>query len=197
MKGYSLIVSCLVYFVMRCHRGWACDYKMELTSAQHDACASLDHALNAPRGQRPVVDDETNWSLGEQDLLSCLESGGHEGQDSDDEEDEDAGSFPAEDSRPSECRETAYDDIVGNDTQGGILKVLISLYTQLPAGKDDKFFSPLLRFAVLFSLRKTGQWLPPRGITQVLAVLLFCGREVMMALMHRQLLKDSTIRYSQ
>ena len=168
---------------------------MELTSAQHDACASLDHVLRSPRG--PVVDDETSWSLGERDLLSCLELGDDEGQDSDDEVDEDAESFPAEDSHPPGSRETSYDDVVENDTQASILKVLISLYTQLPAGKDDKFFSPILRFAVLFSLRKTGQWLPPRGITQVLAVLLFCGREVMMALMHRQLLKDSTIRYSQ
>jgi hypothetical protein len=67
----------------------------------------------------------------------------------------------------------------------------------LPSGKDDKFFFPVIWFLVLFCFRKSSQWLPPWCITHVFAVLLFCGREVMMALMHHKLLKDPNMRYSQ
>jgi hypothetical protein len=197
MKGYSLIVSCLVYFVLRCHRGWNCEYKMELTSAQHGACAYLEQVLRPTCAHREVLNDESSELLGEPNLDGCLELGDDVGEDSDDEVYEDAETSPVEDSPPTGSKEPMGGQIAVNVIQVGILNVLMSLYTHLPAGKDDKFFSPVVRFAVLFSLRKSGQWLPPRQITRILAVLLFSGRQVMMALMHRQVLDNCTIRYSQ
>src|SRR5208283_1316246 len=83
-----------------------------------------------------------------------------------------------------------------NPIQRCVLQLLITLYTHLPTGRDDKFYSPILRFIVLSSLKKCGRWLPARQITQTFSALLFCGRLVMMLLMHREVLKDPSIRYA-
>lgn len=88
-------------------------------------------------------------------------------------------------------------DFLENAVQRCILDLLISLFTHLPAGADDKFYSPILRFLVLFSIKKHGQWLSGRRITQLFASLLFCGREIMMALMHREVIQSSSLRYSE
>ena len=186
MKGYSAIITCLLCFVMRCHRGWNCDYSVSLTTVQQNACAALNDVLHPSRGgQRSNLGHEQDW-------YNCLEVVGDVLEDCDDEEYED-GEF----SPPDEPAATVQRRIADNPIQARILDLLISLYTHLPTGRDDKFFSPIIRFAVLSSLQRTGQWLPPRRITRILAILLFCGREVMMTLMHQRLLQDPTIRYSQ
>jgi hypothetical protein len=186
MKGYSVVITCLVCFVMRCHQEWKCSYAMGLTDAQRRACVSLEEALQPSRnGTR--VNAELNDLGNEQDWYGCVEVSGDE-EDGEVEDGEDGEEPPIEEATPRQITENAL--------QARILDLLISLYTQLPTGKDDKFFSPIVRFAVLASLRSSGVWLPPRRITHLLAILLFCGREVMMALMHQRLIEDLTIRYS-
>ena len=87
-------------------------------------------------------------------------------------------------------------DFVEGPVQRCVLDLLVSLFTHLPSGADDKFYSPIFRFLILYSLKKNGEWLAGRRITQLFAVLLFCGREVMMALMHGEVLERSDLRYS-
>src|SRR5262249_41926844 len=138
----------------------------------------------------------TNDLGGEQDLYSCLEVADKNVlEEAEDEECEDGECHLADEST-AESVPSVRRQITDSATQAALLDLLVSLYTQLPIGGDDKFSSPVIRFTVLASLRQTGQWLSPRRITHLLAVLLFCGREVLMALMHQRLLDDPTIRYS-
>lgn len=86
--------------------------------------------------------------------------------------------------------------ITSNAVQEHILALLCSLYAHLPSPDDGLFCSPLIRFIILKSLKADGQWLPPRVITHIIAILLFCGRQVMMAMMRGEMSKDSGIRFS-
>ena len=191
MKSYSVIVTCLVSFTMRCYRGWESGYTMTLNDTQRTACKFLEDELRRSHS-RTGVDAELHDPTDEQDWYSCVQVAGQdEHEDSDIDEYEDDGA-----SHKDEPTAMAHHKITDNSLQSCILDLLVSLYTQLPTGNDDKFFSPILRFAVLASLQSSGKWLEPRRITHILAVLLFCGREVMMALMHQQLVHDPTIRYS-
>jgi hypothetical protein len=195
MRGYSLIIGRLLCFTMRCHRGQPRTYNMKLDQAQQRSCESLHDVLSAyTDGSDGKVD-----SIDEQDWYSALELGDEPLDDPDSEvydELDDPSVDDVGDSPSAELGAATWHRIAENPIQACILDLLVSLFTQLPTGRDDKFFSPILRFAVLFSLRKNGQWLPPRRITRLLAVLLFCGREVMMSLMYRRLLEDPTMRYS-
>jgi hypothetical protein len=192
LKRYSVIVARLLFFVMRCHQGWNSKYSMDLTATQQEACKALYDAL---RGYR-LSSNESGDAAGEGDWYIGLEISDDDlFEDIDDEESEDDEVSPTDqpenDSAPDAGRGIAETPI-----QAAILALLIALYTQLPSGREDKFFSPILRFAVLASLRSTAGWLPPRRITHHLAILLFCGREVVMAMMHQRLLDDPSIRYS-
>jgi len=172
---------------------------MKLTRLQADACQALQEELTASSGSLASGDDVTS-QLDDVDWQSYLENCTDLSEDSDDE------MFEGEDVNLQEeehmsfnngLQEVSWDFIAETPVQARILDLLIALYTHLPIGSDDKFFSPILRFLVLLSRKKTGQWALPRRITQFFAVLLFCGREVMMALMHREVLADRKIRYSQ
>ena len=119
------------------------------------------------------------WSLLEDDINAVIED--REIDDSDDEAREDVAEY-----------ETEVGSLIAqNSVQSCNLNLLVSLFTHLPSSTDDKFYSPIIRFHVLHSLQN-GQWLPGRRITQVFAALLFCGREITMALMRDQV----NMRYS-
>jgi hypothetical protein len=182
LKKYGIVVTCLICFVFRCFEGWECGYSMQLTPGQKEACERLKDILvelpaNAVQGGIGPDDD---W-FDENDL-----------EDSEDSEDEDE-SCELEEGEVTETQS----NLVENSVQRCVLDLLISLFTHLPSGSDDKFYSPIHRFLVLFSLKTKGQWLAGRRITQLFAALLFCGREVMMALMHRQVTESSDLRYSE
>lgn len=182
LKKYGIVVTCLICFVFRCFEGWECGYSMQLTPGQKEACERLKDILvelpaNAVQGGIGPDDD---W-FDENDL-----------EDSEDSEDEDE-SCELEEGEVTETQS----NLVENSVQRCVLDLLISLFTHLPSGSDDKFYSPIHRFLVLFSLKAKGQWLAGRRITQLFAALLFCGREVMMALMHRQVTESSDLRYSE
>ena len=90
-----------------------------------------------------------------------------------------------------------HSTLVENPVQRCVLDLLISLFTHLPSGTDGKFYTPIYRFLVLFSLKKSGQWLAGRRITQLFAAVLFCGRQIVMALMHQLVIQSSGLRYSE
>jgi hypothetical protein len=158
---------------------------MKLTPTQQEACQSLEDVL-AGEGPREFKDDM--WLLIDDD--TCMGFEDSELEDSEDGEYEDLEENEQENME-------ARPDLVENPVQRCILDLLVSLFTHLPSGTDDKFYSPILRFLVLFSLKKNGQWLAGRRITQLFAALLFCGREVMMALMHDEVIRSSSLRYSE
>ena len=178
---------------MRCHEGAECNYDVKLTDAQRAACRSLQEVLDSPFGCiSPSTDSEVAQRRQSGESWYDEASSDHSAEDSDEEMYDDT------EERPSDvAQDVERDAVAENPLQSCILELLISLYTHLPSGNDDKFYSPILRFTVLFSLKRSGQWLPPRQITRLLAVLLFCGREVIMSLMHRHILAEPTLRYSE
>lgn len=197
MKRYSLVVTCLICFVMRSQQGWECSYEMKLTPAQDKACQALRETLMSGRGTSRMDLSEKD-TMDDEDWQRYLEPEVDEDLTEDDSEIHgDLESFLEEDGSLIQPEGVMQSPIAQNVIQARILDLLVSLYTHLPTGTDDKFFSPILRFLVLCSLKKTGQWLPPRRITQFFSILLFCGREIMMALMHHELLKNPHARYSE
>jgi hypothetical protein len=184
LKKYGLVVTCLISFTFRCFEGWECGYLMELTPAQKEGCKRLKDILVELRARdiQEVIGPENGWFS--DDELEDLEDS--EGEDECLELDE--GKRMETQSSPP--------NLVQNSVQQCILDLLISLFTQLPSGSDNKFYSPIHRFLVLFSLKANGQWLAGRRITQLFAALLFCGRQVIMALMHNHVV-ESDLRYSE
>jgi len=156
---------------------------MRLTPGQKEACKRLKDVLV----KLPVNDVEDDIGFDDDWFDDEMEDSDDEDEDTELENDEgmEAQSGLA---RPS---------LVENAVQRCVLDLLVSLFTHLPSGSDDKFYSPIHRFLVLFSLRKDGQWLAGRRITQLFAALLFCAREVIMALMHQQVMESSCLRYSE
>jgi hypothetical protein len=157
---------------------------MKLTPGQEQACQSLKQALSG----HPLIDVE------DEDLWLALEDDGLELPEEEEEEEEEE--FEVLEGNADETMEL-QPDLIDNPVQRCILDLLISLFSHLPSGPDDKFYSPIFRFLVLFSLRQNGEWLPGRRISQLFSALLFCGREVSMAMMHAEIVQGSNVRYSE
>jgi hypothetical protein len=159
---------------------------MELTPEQKEACKGLKDVLAelpASAVQEVIGPDHGLFTDNELEDLEDLEG-----------EDE---SLELEDGKSAETEtQSGQSNLAENSVQRCILDLLISLFTHLPSGSDDKFYSPIQRFLVLFSLKSNGQWLAGRRITQLFAALLFCGRQVIMALMHQYVIKGD-LRYSE
>jgi hypothetical protein len=182
LKKYGLVVTCLVCFVLRCSEGWNTNYEMELTPLQDKACQSLREALTGlPSGSEDdlCIFQDTDIEFDDNEL-----------DDLDDEEYENL----EEDKQESE---EVLPDFIPNSLQCCILKLLVALFSHLPSGKDDKFYSPIIRFLVLYSFKRNGQWLSGRRITQLFSALLFCGRQVMMTMLHAEVTKCPSLRYSE
>ena len=159
---------------------------MELTPVQNQACQTLKDILSA---QKIDAIEDAEWPLNGGDA-SAIFNDDDELEDLHDEEYE--GLEVIEDELNEEQSSFSV-----NPVERCILDLLVSLFVHLPSGKDDKFYSPIYRFVILFSLNKNGQWLAGRRITQVFAALLFCGREVMMALMNNEIVQRPSLRYSE
>lgn len=156
---------------------------MKLTSEQREACQRLkDALLNMPENA-----DKNDTELDGETCLAFDDNDDHELEDSDDEDE----------GLELEMGEERQSSLIENPVQRCILDLLVSLFTHLPSGAEDKFYSPIYRFLVLFSLKKDGQWLSGGRISQVFAALLFCAREVVMAMMHHKLIENPALRYSE
>ena len=162
---------------------------MQLTNEQAEACLSLDNSLQS-RKELGNVDVAADLSFDDENSRGN-EIDDHYGDDDDDDDE-----MMASTSNDLVPRYTEF-VLAESPLQKCILKLLITLYTHLPNAADDKFYSPLIRFLVLSSLRKSGEWLLPRRITQICAALLFCGRQVMMTLMQDEIMRDRAKRYTE
>ena len=163
LKKYGLIVTCLLCFVYRCFEGWDSGYSMKLTSEQKQACQNLKDALvGVPENG---AEDDIEF---DKDIFDDVEF------DLDDDDNQDDEGVELGDGDASATQSV----FVENPVQQCILDLLISLFTHLPSGADDKFYTPIYRFVILFSLKKNGEWLAGGRITQLLAAVLFCGRQV-------------------
>ena len=159
---------------------------MKLSPSQKQACQALQDVLvGLPQTSKA---DDGLWSLMDGDTSALFED--DELDSLDDEEYEDL------DESQHEHMELQT-NLVDNPVQHCVLDLLVSLFSHLPSGLDDTFYSPILRFVTLFSLKKNGQWLAGRHITQVFAALLFCGWVVMMAVMRNEVIQSSGMRYSE
>jgi hypothetical protein len=155
---------------------------MDLTPSQVKACQSLQEALTGP----PSGFEDNACVFQDADV----ESDDNELEDLDDEE------YEKLDENMQESEEV-LPDFIHNPLQRCILRLLVELFSHLPTGADDKFYSPVIRFLVLYSFKRNGQWLSGRRITQLFSALLFCGRQVMMALLHAEVSKRPGLRYSE
>lgn len=159
---------------------------MKLTTAQEEACKELKNFLV---GQHAVEAEEAE---------SLVDDLGIDHIDHEDEEEEEE-----EDSQPEACDDLdqqildALPKLVQSPLERYILEILISLFSHLPSAQDDKFYTPVYRFLILSSLKANGGWLAGRRISQLFAALLFCGRQVIMALMHREVCQHQQVRYSE
>lgn len=194
MTRYTRVISCLILLVLRCHTGWDSEYTMKLTKQQSDASRELLHVLPQPTTSR-LDEFQADFSNHDADDRDHLNNQEEPLDDPDGEVYDDFHSLFDDDLLLSPDSEIV-DEISDTPVQARLLDLLLSLYTHLPSGKDNKFWSPILRFIVLYSMKKDGGWLPARQITQIFAALLFCGRLLMMVLMHRKVLSDPSLRYS-
>ncbi|KAF9487665.1 hypothetical protein BDN71DRAFT_602419 [Pleurotus eryngii] len=179
LKRYSVIVSSMVAFCLRCHAGRSFEYVMPMTPAQKEACQDLRELLDTARRAHTESRSEGSIFGDDIDLTTLLELETDEdepdGMLKDDMLGVDEGTF---------CVPELIQPIAITPVQKGILGLLRTLYTQIPReASDGNLFSPLLRFIVLKSLGSDRQWLQARQVTQIIAVFLFCGRQVMMAIM--------------
>jgi hypothetical protein len=154
---------------------------MELTPSQDKACQLLKETLAGPPSgfeDDVCVFQDADAELDDNELEDLDEE--YENLDEDMQE-----------------IEEALPDFIHNPLQRCILSLLVELFSHLPTGTDDKFYSPVIRFLVLYSLKQNGQWLSGRRITQLFSALLFCGRQVMMTLLHAEVAKCPSLRYSE
>jgi hypothetical protein len=122
-------------------------------------------------------------------------------EDEQDEEDEDE-----EDENKDENRDENEDEEDdGNHTllldrlsevQRAMAELLFALFSQLPSGQPDKWFSPVLRFVPYLSRHHDGTYYPPGQITQIIAALTFIGRITMFWVMHREVCQNVGVLYT-
>jgi hypothetical protein len=160
---------------------------MKLTTAQEEACKELKNFLV---GQHAVEAE------GAESLVNDLGVDHIDHEDEDEDEEEDNQECDDLDQNIGEILDVPP-QLVQCPLERYILEILISLFSHLPSAHDDKFYSPVYRFLILFSLKANGEWLAGRRITQLFAALLFCGRQVIMALMHREVCQHQQVRYSE
>jgi hypothetical protein len=160
---------------------------MRLNPSQQHACQALNDVLG---GQRAIEVEEEMWSFMDGDMRVEVDDKAAEDLDDEEYDEVDLGDHDQE-------QVVSGLEFAEGPVQRCILDLLISLFTHLPSSGDDKFYSPILRFLIIYSLRKNGEWLAGNRISQLFAALLFCGRETMMALMHGEVFRHSDLRYSE
>jgi hypothetical protein len=109
-------------------------------------CQALDQVLH--EHQAIEVKDEM-WSFMDDDM--CVEFVDEDVENLDDEYDE-------EDLGDRDQKWVVSNlEFVKGPVQCCVLDLLILLFMHLPSSADDKFYSPILWFLILYSLRKNGQ----------------------------------------
>lgn len=111
-----------------------------------------------------------------QDLQHIAEEGGDE----DEEEEEELATCLTPEPHEDAPELTAQSHPRQTAIQDHLHRLLFALYSQLPGSvQGDSFYSPIVRWIVLASLKKTGTWAKTGDISQLIATALFCGRLVM------------------
>jgi hypothetical protein len=82
--------------------------------------------------------------------------------------------------------------------QPHLRKVLVALFTQVPGdGYHGSFFSVIMHYLMLSSIRANGQWISSGKITQTIAATTFCGRLTLYAAMLDSTADAQSINYHQ
>lgn len=111
-----------------------------------------------------------------QDPEYSAEEGGNE----DNQEEEEMATCLTHESYTEETQVTAQPLQQSPPIEDHLHKLLFALYSQLPESVDGgSFYSPILRWIVLGSLKTNGTWAKTGDISQLIATALFCGRLVM------------------
>ena len=158
---------------------------MILMATQQQVCQALNNVLGGPRATK--VEDNM-WMFTEDDWHVEFE----DGEVDLDNKEYDKGYL---EDHNWECV-VSQQEFVKGPVQHWVLDLLVSLFMHLPSGADNKLYSPILQFLILCLLKKIGEWLAGHRITQLFTALLFCSQEMMMALMHGEVLEQSDLHYS-
>ena len=141
LKKYGLVVMCLLSFVLQCFEGWESNYTMKLTSVQETACgnllATITAALNASNDLSLPTD-------GDMDSDVVLDSSDVE--DLEDKEYEDLEENEQESIQVAENEQEGIQvqpGVLESPVQCHILELLVSLFTHLSSGMDNKFYTPI------------------------------------------------------
>ena len=158
---------------------------MTLTTAQSKECSKLVENLIS-----------TPTKVGDVDQEEPLEESFVEDEDDEEEDSTEPGSAQEE---IVNCKIplAVLSSFVGYSMMDKlVLEFLSALFTHLPTADDDKFYTPLVRFLILESYQRHGNWLPPRRITEVISVLTFVGRQVMFYEALKSMSPEQEYRYS-
>jgi hypothetical protein len=138
-------------------------YSMKLTAEQHEYASTLKALLNIDVVQGEYTDlDEVDF---EDDAI----------HDDSDPLDDDS---PVEPHAPADPVPTSavQDPIKENEIQSAIFNLTCSLFTQKQGPNEDKFYSPVIRYLILSSVRSGAAWIKASQIRQTQSALLCAGR---------------------
>jgi len=123
---------------------------MKLNDSQQRTCRLLHDMLSSSVNWGDAKEDSGDFS-NDLDWYSSLELCNKFFNDTDGELDNEEEDPVTNNALLAEHRvETWLSSLIAeNPIQACILDILVSLYTQLPTGHDDKLYSPILRFVVL------------------------------------------------
>jgi hypothetical protein len=161
LKRYACHLTRLLKIVLMSVEGKTGSYAVPLNQDQRQASLGLLELLRLPgvAGQTDGFHSERNF-------------------DDEDDLDDDA---PLAECVDLEAPEVLCEVPVEHERIQGLL---FSLYSQIAGPDEDKFCSPVVRYAVISSIRFGGRWIKGSLITQTNSALLFMGRLAMFQLMH-------------
>lgn len=154
---------------------------LEIRGASANLARALtDYDHSHPDHSNPPTDDDFVHAEPEPD----------EFDDSDDKDAQDhyvPDATPVESGHPYGAESTAPLIPVDIKVQLALSKLLTLIYKQTPKGMDHQWFSPIMHYILLFSLRENGVWDPPGNISQHVAAFTCIGRHVFGHMIHEHM----------
>jgi hypothetical protein len=188
-------VASAVALILRNHIKPSVEYRFPVPAYVSKACQELLDEFKSPVDVSFAGDSECPPEMEEN--LEDEECAEHT-NDGDDDDSENVNGFEQtpsdmEERGPYGGTETRKVPFFCPRIQPKLRNLLVALFTQVP-GQDvnGPFFSPLLRYLVLSSIRKNGEWTSSSSITQRIAAVLFTGRLTLYSLMEENFLQHRT-----
>jgi hypothetical protein len=189
IRKYSQKIACAVTLLVQNHTDPSPEHEFPINHAVSLACKELADAfkeakqsdLQAGNQSAEEEEDGSNPPPDEEEFI--VHSDNHR-----DANDPDPGPLPdSPEPHPSTKTKGNLVDLCPV-IQPKLHSLLFEIYRDLPSAENPgQFYSVLMRYLLLSSIRNNGEWKPSGVITQYLSALLFGARIVMFAHMHRSM----------